>query len=51
MGFKATYQNLNTNWGNDSANTWAAQGQSLRLEYTNGPLNVQYAQSSRQDAE
>jgi len=50
-GVKATYQHVGNNFSNTAAgNPAAATGNAYRVEYTNGPLNVQYAQTSRQDA-
>ena len=51
-GFQLTYQHVGNNFqqANGSASIAASQGSALRLEYTNGPLNLQYAQTQRQDA-
>jgi len=51
-GFQLTYQHVGNAFqtANGASSISASQGSALRLEYTNGPLNVQYAQTSRQDA-
>ena len=50
-GFQLTYQHVGNQMQSPSTSTayTAGQGSALRLEYTNGPLNLQYAQTSRQD--
>ena len=51
-GFQLTYQHVGNQMQSPAptASTAGGQGSALRLEYTNGPLNLQYAQTSRQDA-
>ena len=55
-GVKATYQHVGNAFqygpkvtGAAGASIAATTGNAYRLEYTNGPLNVQWAQTSRQD--
>ncbi len=50
-GIKATYQHVGNQFqtGTPATSIAAATGNAYRVEYTNGPLNVQWAQTSRQD--
>ena len=56
-GFQLTYQHVGNAFqygpkvtGAAGSSISATQGTGLRLEYTNGPLNLQYAQTTRQDS-
>ncbi len=48
-GFKGTYQHVGRQFQATSSIA-GGSGDAYRIEYTNGPLNVQYAQTSRQDS-
>jgi predicted porin len=48
-GFKGTYQHVGRQF-QATTSPAGGSGDAYRVEYTNGPLNVQYAQTSRQDA-